>query len=350
MASVNHYPLSTDIDDGGAWLMDKSIFEATPFIANDRIFKGPVGVGGVAGSWEGESLPFQRPAAKTDSQLIQDGTTMVARSLPNNPAADTAVSIAEIAREGMPAVPVLQSWKERTQLARAHSNAGSEYLNFVFGWQPLVAGVRDFAKAVKNSDQIWSSYQKGSGMKTRVGYHLNDDKKTTSYTGNLQPVPSAYHSFLRGTIVVQTRTRTWFSGCFKYHVPDPTDYSGKMRYWQSQASKILGLNLTPEVLWNLAPWSWAADWFSNTGDVMHNISLLGQDGLVMQYGYAMSEQERVETRFARDTFLPARTASLRFTSARKKRIPATPYGFGVDMTTLNARQTAIVAALGLSFT
>lgn len=107
--------------------------------------------------------------------------------------------------------------------------------------------------------------------------------------------------------------------------------------------------MTPEVLWELAPWSWAVDWFSNTGDVIHNISTLGYDGLVMEYGYMMTHTQydrRVEaTALVNGVSVSARTVSRRET---KRRTVATPYGFGIDDTTLSPRQLAILAALGLS--
>jgi hypothetical protein len=107
------------------------------------------------------------------------------------------------------------------------------------------------------------------------------------------------------------------------------------------------VNLTPEAVWNVTPWSWAADWFGTTGDVLHNISALGKDGLVLQYGYIMHSQMRDESRYA--TYSAARSSSWYERSEKTLvRRPATPYGFGVDLNSLSAKQTAILVALGLS--
>jgi len=116
---------------------------------------------------------------------------------------------------------------------------------------------------------------------------------------------------------------------------------------------LLGWKVTPETLWNIAPWSWAVDWFTNTGDVMTNISNLGKDGLVLQYGYSMSHRLR-EARgvgvFRERGSSNDITLSRTWLSEWKQRMPATPYGFGVDLGGLTPKQIAIVAALGLSKT
>jgi hypothetical protein len=135
----------------------------------------------------------------------------------------------------------------------------------------------------------------------------------------------------------------WFAGAFRYHVPVGDSVWDKILEAESLANKLLGLRLTPEVVWNLTPWSWAADWFSNSGDVLHNISSLGQDGLLMQYGYIMRESKYKETVTC--------TSRPSVTTTREKfcrRLPANPYGFGLNDTDLSGIQKAIIAAVGLS--
>jgi hypothetical protein len=346
MASIGHdLPINTERDDGGAWLMEKTIHKfSNGYPVGNRLFEGPVNTSGPAG-WTGDNL--NRPSSPSDSTLLSHGTTMVARSLPNNPSSDIIVGMAEVAREGVPSIIGLQTMRSRAHAAR---NAGSEYLNVEFGWKPLVSEVRSLATSVRDSEAIWSNYRKGSSHKTRVGYHLDDDIDTVSYTGGgFLPIPNRYNRFLQGTKTVAMTNHTWFKGAFKYFVPTPTDFDSKMSYWSSQASKILGVRMDPEVLWNLAPWSWAVDWFSNTGDVLHNISLLGKDGLVMQYGYAMSEQKLSKSAYASDVGFGV-YCSNESVSKRCRRLPANPYGFGVTISSLSARQVAIIAALGLSST
>jgi len=121
------------------------------------------------------------------------------------------------------------------------------------------------------------------------------------------------------------------------------------------ARKLLGADVDPEVLWDLAPWSWAVDWFSSVGDVIHNLSAYSSDGLVLRYGYIM------EHSIVRDTYtysgdlgliprcnFTGRPADLVVTSEKKLRRRSSPFGFGLAMSELTTRQKAILAALGLS--
>lgn len=118
------------------------------------------------------------------------------------------------------------------------------------------------------------------------------------------------------------------------------------------SKKLLGISLTPDTVWNLAPWTWAVDWFSNAGDVVSNVTDWAVDGLVLRYGYIM------EHSLVRDTYTfvgpttfqseSQRPQALIFSSERKLRRKATPFGFGLNWDGLSPRQLAIAAALGLS--
>jgi hypothetical protein len=118
------------------------------------------------------------------------------------------------------------------------------------------------------------------------------------------------------------------------------------------ASKIFGLELTPEVAWNLSPWSWAADWFTNAGDVISNLTDWATDGLVLRYGYVM------EHTIASNTYTFVGKTGFSNTSVRpspvtlvtetKRRVKANPFGFGVTWGGLSPRQLAITAALGIT--
>jgi hypothetical protein len=119
----------------------------------------------------------------------------------------------------------------------------------------------------------------------------------------------------------------------------------KYERYAAEADRLLGVDLTPEVLWNLSPWSWMLDWFGDFGDVMTNISNLGHDGTVMQYGYLIERKNIQQTWTATFNGQPLRTEVSYLT---KQRMPASPYGFGVKFEELSSKQLAILAALGLS--
>jgi hypothetical protein len=340
MASFTHMPLHLgEGDDGGPWLMLKSEDTCSPGVLNTSKYQGAFTVANPQFGWTNLGTSGQ----KSDSQLGSLGATAMSRCTPTNPAFSLPTAIGELGADGLPSAVGHGLIKERAKAAKA---AGGEYLNVQFGWLPLVSDVRSFAKTVQESHDIWTSYKKGSGMKTRVGYHFPAAEDSQGATGSHTPLPGNFsEGFLQGTTTQYRRRQSWFKGCFRYYVPEPKGFGGKMQYWQSEASKLLGIRLTPDTLWNLAPWSWAADWFANIGDLATNVSNMGTDGLVLQYGYAM-DYESLYT-YSVASKLGVTTTRTRL-QKRCKRINANPYGFGVNFSTLSSRQVAIIAALGLS--
>jgi hypothetical protein len=336
--SINHFPLNTKGDDGGPWILHKVHDTPNPGKLTNATFDGQFCISPKA---------FPSASLTSDSALDSSGTTAIARSTPTSPASDMAVFLGETMSDGFPAVAGANALKERARIARG---AGGEYLNVQFGWLPLVADITAFANAVEHSGQILDQYHRDSGQKIRRAFQFPAVSSTDlQQASNFTPVPAASGlGFLTGHQVTTQHTEMWFKGAFRYHVPVSSGDLLNFERWRSDARKLLGVRMTPEVLWNISPWSWAADWFGSVGDVMHNVSELGTDGLVLQYGYMMKFHDVVTT-------VEGRTASGAYTSRTlrsvyKQRRPATPYGFGVDLHSLSAKQTAILVALGLSYT
>jgi len=349
MASQNHFPLDTTRDDGGPWLMIKSEDTCGPAKLSHPGFNGYVTVGEPRGG----DTPLETTPQKSDLEMAALGATAVSRCSPNNPSFNLPQAIGEL-REGGLGLK-LARWRETTKVAR---NAGGQYLQVEFGWRPLVAELQNFAKTVNKSHSIWKNYQKGSDQKTRVGYHYPSETDYRTISGQFNPLPAEYGilgGFLNGSRYEYRERKTWFKGCFRYYVPDPTgSMNDKLGYYQSEASKLLGVRLTPDTVWNLNPWTWAADWFANTGDLMTNVSNLGTDGLVLQYGYVMDEETITSTTTGHSQ--PGVYEGLEFASTRRRvhkrarRVAANPYGFYATFASLTARQLAIIGALGLNRT
>lgn len=346
--SNNHHRLS-----GGAWsgggpmFLTRDITSYSPGKitrfdgVGNLLTEGTARIEGV----QGGSSPLGAPPHPSDLELDALGTTAIARTEPTSPAFDLSVFLGELRAEGLPNLPGT-SVMERTKLAKS---AGSEYLNVEFGWAPLVRGIRDFAKTVEQSDRITRSYQENANRAIKRHYEwpdLSDSRFTYPVSFTMQPAVG----FIQGHRWESYLQRKWFEVEYIYHLPTGSAASDKFRRYGSFARKLYGIDLSPEVLWNLSPWSWAADWFGNVGDVMHNISALGQDGLVMRHGYMMCHTQKVVTdqgtfdgKFGRIT--PMYKHSVVETKSRRS---ATPFGFGVSFSGLSAKQVAIVSALGLS--
>jgi hypothetical protein len=231
---------------------------------------------------------------------------------------------------------------EQTKRAKA---AGSEYLNVEFGWLPLVRGVRDFAKTVENADKIIRQHQENANrvLQRRYNWPQLSDSRADACSHSMTPAVSFFTDGGRFQSVLQNK---WLEAEFIFYLPIGGSMNDKIRRYGSYARKLLGIDLSPEVLWNLAPWSWAADWFGNMGDVLHNLSAFHQDGMVMRHAYIMCHTRKDTVDSGRYQNGPLHVRTRR--QETKTRLPATPYGFGVSYEGLSLRQTAVVAALGLS--
>ena len=235
----------------------------------------------------------------------------------------------------------------------------------------MMRDLQNFGKAVKSSNKVLKQMYRDSGVNNvvRRRYHfptVSSGEEPTSAPFDSWYAPhkcdgSQFDSWMLGSgpqpigykAWNSTETKVWFSGAYSYVMPDPPrNFLGELDKWDAEANKLFGTRLTPDTLWNLAPWSWAADWFSNTGDVLANMSAFSHDGLVLKYGYIM----RQETQLYNVTwqgYINHPSGSARYVKCResngtrtKLRLRATPFGFGIDLGALTPRQIAISGAVG----
>jgi len=310
-------------------------------------------------------LAFPPSPESSDSELEQLGTTAIARCEPTNSVADAATFLGELMKDGMPSTPLLHSLQTR---ADAAVKAGGEFLNVVFGWLPLVSDITKARDAVVHADAVLTQYERDNGKVVRRRYNyplakteeeeiLYTSLATLLYAGggtnvldNFNPDPSNVGVLYRHRV---TTKRRWFSGAFTYHIPVDSDSRLGMARNAADAQKLFGQPLTPETVWELTPWSWAIDWVTNAGDVVHNLSAVAQNGLVMRYGYMMEHSVRQDTYYLVGKsgivgYPDLQAPPLVLVTETKKRIPANPFGFGVSWSGLSSLQYSILAALGIS--
>lgn len=293
----------------------------------------------------------------TDATLNALGAKMISSSIPTNPILDGSVSVAELFREGLPSIIGSTFLKDKVHSFRS---LGGEYLNVEFGWKPLISDLQSASKAILESEAILNNLAKHSGKRLHRFRMLPDETSTVvtiDSNGGITPIGGTNIThFATRSVGRQTDSffkRTWFSGEFTYHY-EPSHMTEVQRI-ANQARLLYGLEITPETLWNLAPWSWLVDWVTNVGPVLRNLTAFQQDGLVMRYGYVMEETRRTQT-FTNTPGSPAsgvvfpHTGPLTFVfkGTRKRRLKANPYGFGVTMQSLTSRQLNILVALGLA--
>lgn len=297
-------------------------------------------------------------------ELAELGATAISRCSPTNPVADLSVYLGELVKEGIPALvgATLKKWRNLGAKERRRA-VGSEYLNYEFGWKPMVDGLMEIVDAIDRTEDILRQYERDSNRLVRRSYSFppSEEIETTVVTSATRPwlvgeqsalsLPPPYTGkVIRTRKVAKT---VWFSGGFSYYYPP---YDGTVRTNMArhaiEVKKTLGVKMTPGTIWNLAPWSWAIDWFSNIGDVLENVDSWIMDGLVVRYGYIM------ETTIVTDTYtfigptgyLPASAvpSDITIVFTTKQRGKASPYGFGMTWADFTPRQIAIATSLGLS--
>jgi len=337
---------------GGFGAVNLSVSRPTGFAdwVNHYSFSGPLLP--VSPGIDGE-LPFPPSHLSSDEELDAYGATAVANSNPENAIVRLSSTLGEMFTGGLPALIGHQTWKSRSLKAR---NAGKEYLNVQFGWRPLISDVSKFADTVRNADAVLAQYERDAGRRVRRRYDLPSVAKVEvethdgvyAYSGTgLNFIQSPGRQTRRRSIT----QRRWFSGAYTYYLPTGYDSRDQLARYALLAQR-LGLDPSPEDLWELAPWSWAVDWFSNAGDVIQNVNSFQIDGTVLAYGYMM------EHTIISDTYSltgvtdvngdPVAIPNLTLVTETKVRQVANPYGFGVSWDGLSTFQASIIAALGLT--
>jgi len=319
---------------------------------------------------EMNSIGFNNPdlqfGDKNESQMKESGTKAISLASPVNPNAQLGTTLAETFREGVPSLPGVKSWRSKADFLR---KLGDEYLNYQFGWAPLESEVKDVAKAASKHRDIMDQYRRGEGADTHRTFSFPISVREAEQLGTYQPsliddrfAKPPYEPRYRVLSMVE-ESKSWFEGCFTYALPSSANSWQRQLGFGSEADQVLGLALTPTILWELTPWSWAVDWFSNTGEVVNNLTNFGLAGQSMRYGFMMEESiQRVTatqggaTYFRRNApkdytqFLdvPGPVSSSGFEIVTKRRLPASPFGFSVGWEGLSPTQLAITAALGIT--
>jgi hypothetical protein len=316
-----------------------------------------------------QDLPI---GASDEDQLAAFGSTAISRVLPTNPISDLPTAVGELLSEGLPRA-IGQQLLRRGAVS-PHSLSG-EYLNVEFGLKPFFRDMQAFGHAASNAERLINQYARDAGRKIRRKYkpapitevedivfdnnsgfqHYLGPLSDSSAGGYLTPALGGWPGVRTDT---NTRVKTqWFSGAFTYYLPGVNDFAGKLLREEAEMRHLYG-GLSVDTAWNLLPFSWAADWISNAGDVLHNVSQFARDGLVMPWGYVMEKNElhnyrKVEgarfqtSRMVDDIFHFPDVVSTTFSVVYMRRRKATPFGFGLDISGFTTRQKAILGAVGI---
>jgi hypothetical protein len=297
-----------------------------------------------------QSDPWIHPS-QTDEELAVLGASLVSKLAPTAPHNSVYTSLGELRNDGLPSIPFL-SFLKGGSIAK---NAGGEYLNYQFGIAPTISDVKNILETVKKADKLWKQYLRDSGRLVRRRFDMDPEKETVTEILATEPwiIPvntssSHWSSVGPVTAVTEITRKRWFSAAYLYYV-DKSSLAG-MEGFLEKANYLYGWKPSPSATYNLTAWSWLLDWFTNTGDVIDNVSLYLEDPFLVRWAYIMEETSAVKT--ISQSLVSSQgqsvTASMRFTTHIKKRRRVNPFHLGFKGGALNGHQLAILAALGLT--
>ncbi len=317
---------------------------------------------GLTATWSGNLFPvhpllmsYPNPENYSDELLNEIGASAVESAAPGNSAFDAFTALGELYKDGLPK-PIANGVRDAAFTCK---EAGANYLNIAFGWKPLVNDVLHAADTISRAADILKQLERDAGRvvrRRRVVLDKIEEPEVTvlgygpPFVGQTSYGPAGFGTW---TQEKRIHRKVWFSAAFTYYIPGNTVSGNAIIRGAAKANALFGIEITPKKLWNLAPWSWLADWFSNIGDVISNVERFSSGNLVMHYGYLM-EHVIVDHEY---TWTPglgggansgAFPGPLILRTETKRRVQANPFGFGITWPSLSDFQLSILASLGIT--
>jgi len=245
------------------------------------------------------------------------------------------------------------------------SNTAQHFLALEFGWAPIISDVRKFIKAQANKQARLAQLIRDEGKPIRRQSKIDASESSviedvTRYNsgsgGALAPgfVTQCYGpgpSFK--TLRKETIMKTWCSGQFRYHLPP----GPKNVVWKKKMlRRIMGFRVTPAVVYNLMPWTWLVDYFTDLGAFVDAVSPGVADRLAADQFFVMRTDMVSAFTECSGMYQGSKTAGHYVTATassvarttRKLRAVSSPFGFGTLQSSLGPKQLAILGALGIS--
>jgi hypothetical protein len=139
------------------------------------------------------------------------------------------------------------------------------YLAYSFGWKPLVADLLalfDIQKSISDRLAYLKRLEYGGHIRRSLGGGI---VQHSIQANGYSAVSSGTMTAVKADIELLEEQKVWFTANAKLLDPLPLLLSEQQNL---STDIVLGLNVDPSTLWNMIPWSWLIDYFSNIGDVM----------------------------------------------------------------------------------
>jgi len=236
-----------------------------------------------------------------------------------------------------------------------------DYLNYQFGWAPFVGDLIKLAKAYESFHKRYTQVARDNGHWIKRGgtvLEAREELYSAQLGGSGNVYPQLTGDFYANPLNAATswlshyvERHVWFTGEFKYYIPGYTRNPSSIDNYELMVAMLrhYGVFISPSVVWELTPWTWLVDWFTNASAVIDNISSVQTDGLVSRNACLMGHGKHYVTN---QSIIHLKSGDKNCFWLQevetKRREYANPYGFGVSDFDLNVRQLSILAALGIS--
>lgn len=271
------------------------------------------------------------------------------RMRPDRPSMDLAQAIGELKD-----LPMML----KTRFTKHLRDIGNYYLALKFGWEPLLRDIVKLYHLQQEVEKRIKQLLRDNGKPVRRRIKLFSDvietskQVTTSYSVWYPVLNTYYYRRQPYSTICSTYTdEVWASAQFRYWLPSgPRD----LKWRSSLKRELMGTTPSPSTIYNLVPWSWLVDWFTNAGDVIDNLTVSVAERCAADYFYMMRTVSRTQNRQAHlhvrdETGKPVEftghSESKRFA---KHRLKGDPFGLATNQNTLTGMQWSILGALGLS--
>jgi len=255
----------------------------------------------------------------------------------------------------------------RGVLAEMPKAASEHFLNHVFGWVPFVNDLTTGIDSVMRlNEYLAKQISQNNQWVHRGGTISKSDEVVQEYDTKDTPFPDIYpvpdYRLLRNvdygdgrnhlghtTYTLRKRERIWFSGLFKYNIPSLARDHESLSHMLNLL-RIFGARISPDLIWKATPWTWFFDWFASNGELFSYLADRADQDLCARYAYVMRELTYVKTHTSVLHLCDGTDLVMTWSQeiVSKRRVRASPFGFGLSRSDLSPRQLAILAAIGIT--
>jgi hypothetical protein len=244
--------------------------------------------------------------------------------------------------------------------------AADDYLAYIFGVRPTINSLDQLAASINRSRQSAETVVRNSRdgnfdpKKMRRKRSL-PSKVSTATESRICHLPSDHRGlglevWGLGTYSHESTQDVWFSASFRMDTSDTETWLDKCSEFFHSVDRVTGLGLDIRTAWDLIPFSFMVDWFTNTGDLLEERQVRADYNIVCEYGYIMCHTRDLRILSAAGVFNApqvnrggsAATVHYERLVETKQRNQCKSFGFLTDFSSLNPFQWSALTALGLS--